>query len=347
MTDDAAQVLASCLDAIEQQGLSLEECIARYPDQRLALCELLPAAQALRSAPGVTPSLDFRMDARQRLAACLPARQARRAKWFPRRGVYVQAALALLMVGVLATSVVTASARALPNDLLYPAKRTIEQVRLAFASDHLRNGDLRLAFAAERLHEVERLIDMGRGADAAAAIEEFSVHIQSAVSIVQTSSDTPERAALLARVAELLRSSDAALSNVQDRLPESAQAAVTRARALLAERRNDLRSTPPPGTPTEVASATPGRKPTRRWIPSLVETLPAARVTLSSALPILVPRPASPPVQESTPRPNVGATRQPPRTTSVPSVVLPAGWPPFVSTHAMPYCPGCTITPEK
>ncbi len=85
MTNDTAQILANCLDEIERQERSPEECLAQHPGQRLALSELLPVAQALRSAPAVIPSLDFRMDARQQLLARLPARRSRRASWTPKQ----------------------------------------------------------------------------------------------------------------------------------------------------------------------------------------------------------------------------------------------------------------------
>jgi hypothetical protein len=79
MPNDMTRILASCLDALEQHGMTLEECVAPYPGQRGALIELLSVAQTLRSAPVATPSLDFRVDAQQRLIARLPSRRSRRA----------------------------------------------------------------------------------------------------------------------------------------------------------------------------------------------------------------------------------------------------------------------------
>jgi hypothetical protein len=348
MTNDTARILASCLDAIEQQEWSPEECIAHHPEQRLALSELLPVARVLRSAPAVIPSLDFRMDARQQLLARLPARRERRAAWVSRRVTAVQVGLVLLMVVTLATSVVTATAQALPNEVLYPVKRTIEHVRLALTADSVRSGDLRLTFAAERLDEVERLINMGRGADAAVAIDDFATQIQSVVSITQTMPDTTERAALAARVAESVTTSDAVLSAAQARLPESAQGAVTRARALLAERKGDLHYTPPPATPVVPASATPDRAPARQPATSLLGTVPAAMPTLPAARPALIGRPIDLPTPGSTPRPtqqpNIGPTKQPSHTlraspiipTQVPPVVRPTRSPPLILTFEPP-----------
>jgi hypothetical protein len=352
MTNDTAQILASCLDAIEQQEWSPEECLAHHPEQRLALSELLPVAQVLRSAPAVIPSLDFRMDARQQLLARLPARRERRAAWASIRVMAAQVGLVLLMVVALATSVVTASARALPNEVLYPVKRTIEQVRLALAADSARGADLRLMFAAERLDEVERLINMGRGVDATVAIDDFATQIQSAVSITQTMPDTTQRAALAARVAESVTSSDAVLSAAEARLPESAQGAVTRARALLAERKDGLYSTQPPATPVIPASATPDRARARPPATSLPGTVPAAMPTLPAARPALIGRPTDLLTRGSTPRPtqqaNVRPTKQPSHTlraspiipTQVPPVVKPTRLPPLILTfEPLPHFP--------
>ena len=354
MTNDTARILANCLDAIEQQESSLEECLAQHPDQCLTLSELLPVAQTLRSAPAVMPSLDFRMDARQRLLARLPARRSRHVTWASKRLISLQVGLILLMVVTLATSVVTASAQALPNDVLYPVKRTIEHLRLAFAADTVRSGDLRLVFAAERLKEVERLINMGRGADAAIAIDDFATQMQSVVSITQTMPDTTERAALVARVADSVKSSDAVLSAAQARLPESAQVAVTRARALLEERKDDLHSTPPM-VPTITASATPDRAPMRQPASSLLRTLPAVS-TVPAAQPALIMRPTELPTHGTTPRRTRPPDLEPPQQrsrpmsaspifpTHVPPVVQPTRLPPLIPIFELPHFP--TLIPR-
>ncbi len=277
MTNDTARILASCLDAIEQ-GQSLEKCVAQHPDQGQILSELLPVAQTLRSAPAIVPSLDFRMDARQRLLARLPARHPRPATWLTGRMMFLRAMVILLLVIVLATSVVTASAQALPNDVLYPVKRTIEQARLVFAVDNVGSGDLRLAFAAERLKEVERLIDLGRGADATVAIDNFADQMRSVVAIAQAMPDTIERADLIARVAASVESSSAVLSAAQTRLPESAQDAVARARTLLTDGASHLPHSSL--APLPAVSATPDRpSPQQRTPTTSLPARPLPRVT--------------------------------------------------------------------
>jgi hypothetical protein len=333
MTNDTAQILASCLDAIEQ-GQSLEECVAWHPDQRLILNELLPVAQTLRSAPATVPSLDFRIDARQRLLARLPPRRRQRAPWPTNRVTLLRAAILLLLALALTTSVVTASAQALPNDMLYPVKRTIEQTQLALAADNVHRSELQLAFAAERLKEVERLIDTGREADTAVAVDDFADQMQSVVSTVQAMPDTIERAGLLAHIVESVKSSNAVLSAAQARLPESAQGAIARARTMLADRANDALH-PASSLPLPAASTTPDRLPQRQRTPIMPIIVPTAMRSMpATRLPLTLHPTPWPPTHSVAPRPtevmNAWPTRQSPRATSAPPVspnyVLPH-WP--------------------
>ncbi len=265
MTNDAALTLANCLEAIERHELTLDQYLARHPDQHLMLTELVPLAQHLRAAPAVTPSLDFRADARRRLISQLSPRRsprtgtltrnwarvipsAARNLWaglttqalhieIPRRRPHsaalrgltsaaprndtmrigslrlVRALAVLIILIVLGSSVIVASAQSLPNEALYPVKITFEQVRLALSPDQLTRGELSLNFADERLNEVQRLIDRGEGTEAAGALDAFAGQIQSAVEMVHSSPASAEREALLARLQTSIDRSDEMLAN--------------------------------------------------------------------------------------------------------------------------------------
>ncbi|HTP06792.1 MAG TPA: DUF5667 domain-containing protein [Anaerolineae bacterium] len=303
MTNDTAQILANCLDVLERPGATVEQSVAPYPDQRRSLSELLSIAQALRAAPAVTPSLDFRLDARQQLIARLPSRRSRRSgivdkfsAWC-RRFVNHQRLLGrtafILFVGMMfGASVAVASAESLPNDMLYPVKRTIEQARLIFTPDAAARSNLCLAFAGERLAEMQRLIDRGRGADAAIAIDDFATQMQAVVAMTQSMPDTEERTSLLARVNESMMSSDAILSRTQERLPKSAQDAVKRAQAVLAEQWNDPSDLQPLVLPfvlpARTATPQPTPEPSRTW-PSVTRDASHWPPTLTEHRPLYRP----------------------------------------------------------
>ena len=66
-------------------------------------------------------------------------------------------AMASTLIGT--TGVAAAAQSALPGDMLYGVKGVTEDVRMLFASDGLERGRLHLAFARERLEEVELGVD--------------------------------------------------------------------------------------------------------------------------------------------------------------------------------------------
>lgn len=298
MPENSTQALANCLDAIEQGSASFKECLAHYPDQHSMLTELLPLALTLRSAPAVKPSLDFRLDARQQLIARLPMRRPRRmtlrAKWATWPGslkskwLLAGRAIAILAVFVfLGASTVVASAQSLPNDVLYPVKRAIEQVRLTLAPDDVSSSLLHLSFATERLDEVERLIELDRGTETAEALEDFVNQIQAAALTTTAIHDAEQHAAVMTHLNASLETSESILAQTQVRLPQSAQAAVKRAQNAISSSRLHASSKPsghPPAAsitpfpaPTLTCTATPSpsrKTPDHKPDPTPVDTVP-------------------------------------------------------------------------
>lgn len=314
MTNDTAQILANCLDALERPGATVEQCVAPYPEQRGTLIELLIVAQMVRSAPAVTPSLDFRLDARQRLSVRLPPHRSRRARlvekfsawwqrWFHHKLMLFRTAFVLLVGLMLGTSVAVTAAESLPNDMLYPVKRTIEQARLILSPDVATSGHLHLTFAAERLAEVQHLIDRGRAAEAGIALDDFATQMQSVVAITQSMPDTVERTSLLARVAESKKTSDALLIKTRAQLPESAQAEANRARAVLVEQDRQ-----PPVPPLFSTTSSPAGVATPSPTPMPVMTVPSVTHDVSRTSPAQIEPDA---VHHSTDRPTTSPTRVP------------------------------------
>jgi uncharacterized protein DUF5667 len=144
------------------------------------IADLVAAAEQICLAATIEPSAVFRSSLREQLmteAATVlsPAgsttrlKKHRRLGW--RRGqVRVPSyALRRRLAGVTAALVTAASfiglvgtsAEALPGEMLYPVKRGVENVELAFHKDDLTRGQFRLAQASERLAEARRLTDSG------------------------------------------------------------------------------------------------------------------------------------------------------------------------------------------
>ena len=335
MTNDAALMLANCLEALERRELTFEQYLARHPDQQAALTELVPVALRLRAVPRVRPSPDFRADARARLIAQLPPRHLTGTR---RAGRLMPMLAVLAVLIVLGSSIIAASAQSLPNDPLYPVKITIEHVRLALSSDQLTRGELSLGFAGERLSEVQRLIDQGRGDDAADTLDAFARQIQSAAEMAHNLPVGADRDALLARLRQSADQSAVVLADNEVRLPASVQPAMARAREALRAVPSDAAPVPPPAstepptatsTPTVTATATPHPRPLRT-------PLPPPDVTPQPGPPPTLPGPVVPvtatPAIHHWPTPVHGPTFVPTTWPTLPATgrpsVEPPTWPP-------------------
>ena len=74
MNDEMSQIVAECLEAIEQNQLTVEECLEKYPEHRRELIDLLQVAMQVRLSPRAYPTAAFQQGAGSRLAAKLPRR---------------------------------------------------------------------------------------------------------------------------------------------------------------------------------------------------------------------------------------------------------------------------------
>ena len=137
------------------------------------VAHLVAYAEQLCEAAVVEPSAEFRSALRTQLmteastvlapAGTRPVRTHRpplRTPSFGFRRRLAGATAALVTAGGF-VGLVGASAEALPGDMLYPVKRGVENVELAFHKDDPARGEYRLAQASERLAEARRLTDDG------------------------------------------------------------------------------------------------------------------------------------------------------------------------------------------
>ena len=192
-TDDIlAGLLAECSDSI-LTGATVKACLDRHPQHATALEPLLTTlvdVHELRAVP-VRSSATAARTREQFMAAAMRLAEERRtppvtwwerlAAWWagivalfvPRTGSrtpgmpvgLLAAMLVVILVGVLVTGGVTASAKSLPGDLLYPIKTSSERVRLFIARDPMVRSGLEQEFAARRRHEAQAVAEQGRRAD--------------------------------------------------------------------------------------------------------------------------------------------------------------------------------------
>jgi hypothetical protein len=172
MNKQLSDALQVCLESLEHGG-TLDSALSRYP--RLAadlrpLLESAYAARTLRPDSGQAESLaavprNTRTRGRSRvLAAAVRLRSSKISPW--RMGFAQQVSFATLVVVIFVllsgNGLLTASARSLPGDVLYPLKLTIENAQLQLTTSPDKHQQLQEEFKQRRLQETETLITAGR-----------------------------------------------------------------------------------------------------------------------------------------------------------------------------------------
>ncbi len=180
--EEKERILETCIEQVKS-GEDIESVLAMYPEWANELRSPLEAAQAVRWLASTSQMPADVMDRdRERFLQAVEIsrrtasrRQYRSAtKRAPRSRPtdhtalfsgfrLVFAGLALIVIVLIgAGTSLTASARALPGEPLYPFKIASEDVRLWFERDPVRRIDLENSFDQKRFDEVKTLVDRSR-----------------------------------------------------------------------------------------------------------------------------------------------------------------------------------------
>jgi hypothetical protein len=328
MPEDFDAILDHCIAEIAAGRETIDSCLRRYPAQADRLAALLAIAQRARTLPSPAPlPMDKRRALESRLikhAGQLRSKPVSRstAPQLPlwRRSVALAMA-SLVAVALLLGSVVGASAASVPGDVLYPVKRTAEQVRLALTPAG-QQVDLHLEFAQQRLQELSVLQDRGK------VSEELLVEISDETTWVldRVPALTPDRQqAVLMSLTDFedqhLKVLEAMASSVKGEEQTKLLSAAADSTAKRQQASNLLMGAASTATP--VGGPSPEPQPT-----SLEETQPAhGRAT---ARPVVTDKP----VPQATPK----ATNAPPATPQKPTPKV-EHTPPGQADHATPHSP--------
>jgi len=153
MADRLEQALEECLELL-RQGLTLEECLAKYPEDAGELEPLLRTAQVARSrlSFGIPTTARARVRARV-MAEWDQAHAPQEQRWrlpilVPRWAVVTACVVLVLLLGGGGTAM--AAGGTVPGDLLYPVKMVTEKTRLAFTFSDLAKAELHVDLAERR-----------------------------------------------------------------------------------------------------------------------------------------------------------------------------------------------------
>ncbi len=187
--------------------------------------------QELLAAPAAPPSLVDR--ARDRVDTAT-------ARWRHSLRVAGVSAVASAMIGT--TGMAAAAQSALPGDVLYSLKGLTEDARLAFASGDVERGRLHLAFARERLEEIEQGRDRLHPEQFIATLDQLDREaVEGADEMLAAASAASDAAPILGELDTFTAELRARLVEVTPDLPLSVHPATERTLELL--RRIDLQVT--------------------------------------------------------------------------------------------------------
>ena len=182
MADRFDDILNECTEGL-LQGESVEQCLARYPEQAAELEPLLRVALAARkTSSAVEPRPEFKARVRHEVQSQLRSR-VRKAepkgipalRWIPRWAA-VAACVALVFVFA-AGGTVASFSNSVPGDTLYPVKTATEEVQLKLSFSGTAKAKLQAKFAERRAWEMARLAEKGRTAKLAALAAQFKAHL--------------------------------------------------------------------------------------------------------------------------------------------------------------------------
>jgi hypothetical protein len=235
------RVKADILDRTLQRMLEGNAAVADSTrgDER-AVSEIRPlletAGRARELLPTHGPSPEFIAATEARLLRRIKAydpRSARResrmaglARWSLPQSAVFTAAITLVVIIASGLGASSASAQALPGDVLYPVKQGLEEISLTFSMSTAGEAALLADFADERLQEIEQLVAKHREADLIAGFEYYGTTLSRLdAAVEQLPSDSTQLDGIRARLARHTQ----ALWALRDRLPEQAQSALERA----------------------------------------------------------------------------------------------------------------------
>ncbi len=288
--DTFEERLDVCIEALRTGRLTLEQCLALYPDDAPRLQPLLLTVVDLAHAYHVQPRAAFARDARERflLATGEPLREAfgqvQPPQGFVRiaRQRFLNAARQMLpgpsgparpavalpwmrlpapaLSGALTVALAFfafagfafgTAGDALPGDWNYPLKRATENARLALSFDDDARQNLEIAFAEERLEEIEKLAKRdGRvSEDALASLASQTRRLRESLPSI-TSQQTRSR------LISLTERQQDILAVVEDRVEPAAQDELAQAQEIAAEIRTSVAQTLATPSPTPAAAVT-------------------------------------------------------------------------------------------
>lgn len=244
MSATIENVLADCLEAIEQEQMTPQECLEQYERYRDELKSLLETVQVMQHVPAIRLNQFYRKTSRTHLMNRIQSHQEQNPRenqvpvavgekgyfWLNLQPAFQEIFALLLVVFLLAAGTVRASAGALPGDPLYNIKTSMERAQLVFADEETAI-DIHLLIAKNRIGEMEALIAGSRFDDLVITEKSYNYHVAAAKAHVSEFAQygDPDKDALATTLDNALSIQSQRLHQLLQSVPEPAKAGIKRA----------------------------------------------------------------------------------------------------------------------
>lgn len=162
------QILDECLELILIEGLSIEDCLQKYPAYEEELKTLLGTAGVVKEVCKETPRAKFKAQARREFLEAVHQKTIGKRKGFSfsfmHRWATVAASAVLLFV-LSGGGLVLASDGSMPDSPLYRVKLAVEKVALAITLSDEGKIELNAELADKRIDEILYLAENGNAQD--------------------------------------------------------------------------------------------------------------------------------------------------------------------------------------
>ncbi|MFC1994978.1 DUF5667 domain-containing protein [Chloroflexota bacterium] len=193
-------ILDECLERILAKGETIEECLARYPEEAAELEPLLQTILVTKEAVVIKPRPEFRERARYQFHATLremEEKRERRFSLFSWQPQWVTAVIVVLVLLLASSGTVAAANNSMPDEPLYPVKLATEAVRVRLTPSTLGKAELYANLADKRVAEIVRMAEKGKPEQVVRVAERLNTHF---IAMASLAVPPKEAEALLAPV---------------------------------------------------------------------------------------------------------------------------------------------------
>jgi len=207
--------------------------------------DLVRTAELICRSAAVEPSAEFRATLRDRLmdeaadvlvadpAPLKPTRSQPHRPAPSRRRRRLAGLTAALVASVGVVGTVASSASAVPGDLLYPVKRGVENVQVAFHRDDASRGEYRLQQARERLAEAQSLDARGETDRMASTLDDFTSQAQEGTDDLFDAYESDRSTKNIDKVNDFVADASVTLASLSASMPTDAEDSFASATTLI------------------------------------------------------------------------------------------------------------------